>query len=462
MKNKKKIKYENISKIELLKGIKERKRKKIFPRRFKYSNKNKSKCRYLKKILFIAFLLSRILLIIFFMYKKLLYKNISKSQHKPNKDNIYHQESFLPLQESFNNAKNFLKICLDGIIINNKSLKYSKNPKVTAIVTVRNCKRTISRAIKSIQNQNISDIEIILVNDFSTDSTTIIIEDLAKIDPRIKIINNKKNMGTYFSRSIGTLSARGKYIFHLDNDDMFLNEDSFDTIAKIADKGNFDIVSFKAIFSHHGPNLLTNGIMENYCSNHTPNLVLFQPELGMYAFRPGKTLDKYEVHDMYIWTKCVKTSIYQKMIKKVGEERYTRYMVLDEDRTDIFALYNTAESMKYLGKYEYLKIQTPASMTWRRHPRTEAFTCRLYFIDISIDFSRDNAESKNLFVHFIINLMNWKELEEVVSKNDYHKKLFISCVERLLKNKYISKDYKKEIKNRISKFDFLKDYSIFK
>ena len=55
----------------------------------------------------------------------------------------------------------------------------------------------------------------------------------------------------------------------------------------------------------------------------------------MYAFRPGKTLDKYEVHDMYIWTKCVKTSIYQKMIKKVGEERYTRYMVLDEDKTDI-------------------------------------------------------------------------------------------------------------------------------
>ena len=40
-------------------------------------------------------------------------------------------------------------------------------------------------------------------------------------------------MGTYFSRSIGTLSARGKYIFHLDNDDMLLNEDSFDTITKI-------------------------------------------------------------------------------------------------------------------------------------------------------------------------------------------------------------------------------------
>ena len=72
-------------------------------------------------------------------------------------------------------------------------------------------------------------------------------------------------MGTYFSRSIGTLSARGKYIFHLDNDDMFLDEDSFYTIAKIADKGNFDIVSFKAVYSPNGKNLLKNEVTENFC-----------------------------------------------------------------------------------------------------------------------------------------------------------------------------------------------------
>ena len=224
MRNKIKIKYENISKVKLLKGIKERKRKMNPSRKFKFSKKNKSKFKYLKKFLFISFILSLILLIIFFMFKKLLYTNNSKLKHNTNKDNIYHKEKFPSLQESFNNAKNFLKNCLEGIIMNNKSLKYSKNPKVTTIVTVHNCKRTISRTIKSIQNQNLSDIEIILVNDFSTDDTTTIIEDLAKIDPRIKIINNKKTMGTYFSRSIGTLSARGKYIFHLDNDDMLLNK----------------------------------------------------------------------------------------------------------------------------------------------------------------------------------------------------------------------------------------------
>ena len=456
MKYRKKIKLENISKIKERIPLK-------LQEKYKFSKKKKSTFRYLLKFLFIIIILVPIFLfMIFFMNKTLIYKNISILGHKPNKDDIYRQENFPLLKESFDNAKNFLSNCLKGIIVNKQSLKNSENPKVSAIVTLRNCKRTISRAIMSIQNQNISDIEIILVNDFSTDGTSSIIEDLAKKDPRIKIINNQKNMGTYFCRSIGTLSAKGKYIFHLDGDDMFLDEDSFYTITNIAEKGNFDIVSFRAIFAHYRPNLLESSIMENYFSNHTPNIVLFQPELGMYAFKPGKRYGSYSITDSYIWTKCVKTSIYQKMVKKVGEERYTRYMVLEEDRTDIYALYNTAESMKYLGKYAYLKIQTPRSMTWRKHPKTESCIDKLYFVDISILVSRENVESKTLLVYFLTYLMEMKELEETVSKNDYHKKLFISCLERILNNKYISKEHKDEIKRRIKTFDFLKDYEQFK
>ena len=463
MKYRKKIKYENISKIGLIKRIKEKTISLKLQRKSKFSTKKKPTFRYLLKFLFIIIIsLSIFSFIIFFMYKKLFYKNISILGYKPRNDDIYRKENFPPLNVSFYNAKKFLSNCLKGIIVNEQSLKYSENPKVSAIVTFHNCKRTISRAILSIQNQNISDIEIVLVNDFSTDETSSIIEDFAKKDPRIKIINNKKNMGTYFCRSIGTLSAKGKYIFHLDGDDMFLDEDSFYTITNIAEKGNFDIVSFRAVFAHYSPNLLTSGIMENYFSNHTPNIVLYQPELGMYGFRPGKTYGTYIITDSYIWTKCAKTSIYQKMVNKVGEERYTRYMVLEEDRTDIYGLYNTAESMKYLGKYAYLKIQTPASMTWRNHPKTESFICKLYFVDISIVVSRENVESKTLLVYFITYLMEREELKEVISTNDYHKKLFISCLERILNNKYIAKEHKDEIKRRIKTIEFLKDYEQFK
>ena len=59
-----------------------------------------------------------------------------------------------------------------------------------------------------------------MVNDFSTDETLSMVEEFQKEDPRIKIINNQKNMGILYSRSIGALSAKGEYIFPLDNDDM--------------------------------------------------------------------------------------------------------------------------------------------------------------------------------------------------------------------------------------------------
>ena len=53
-------------------------------------------------------------------------------------------------------------------------------------------------------------------------------------------------MGVLYSRRIGVLSSKGKYLFTLDNDDLFLNNDIFDFTTKIADEGNFDIVEFKA------------------------------------------------------------------------------------------------------------------------------------------------------------------------------------------------------------------------
>ena len=78
----------------------------------------------------------------------------------------------------------------------------------------------------SVLSQNIPEFEIILINDNYSDNSSIIVNQMIKYDKRI-IINNSKNMGTLFSRNIGVLNAKGKYIFELDNDDIFLNENIF-------------------------------------------------------------------------------------------------------------------------------------------------------------------------------------------------------------------------------------------
>ena len=100
----------------------------------------------------------------------------------------------------------YIKKCFNGELLNNNSKILSSNTKISTIIPVYNCKKTIKASVRSIQNQNMSDIEIILVNDNSNDNTSLIIQKLAEEDKRIKILNNKKNMATLYSRNIGILN----------------------------------------------------------------------------------------------------------------------------------------------------------------------------------------------------------------------------------------------------------------
>ena len=106
-------------------------------------------------------------------------------------------------KEILQKGRNFLDKCLRAH--SNKTYKYIKKPKITAIIPLYNCERTIESALHSIQYQNMSEIEILLINDFSKDNTSKILKNFQEKDFRIKVINNHKNMGTLYSRSIGVL-----------------------------------------------------------------------------------------------------------------------------------------------------------------------------------------------------------------------------------------------------------------
>ena len=388
---------------------------------------------------------------------KIKEKEKEKEEKKPKNENIYKEEKFDSLHVAYSKAKDFLDKCMKGILIQDKNKFVStENPKVSAVIPIYNSKRFISRAIKSIQNQNLLNLEIVLVNDFSTDDTLSYVEEIQKDDSRIKIIKNKKNMGILYSRSIGALSSKGKYIFPLDNDDMFLDKDVFETITSIADKGNFDLVEFKGVFSlQGGSNLLNNRIQDTYFSGHKLNLVMFQPELGNYPVRPGNQMGKYVVHDVFLWTKCIRTKIYQKGLNKLGEERYSRHMLLHEDLVATCILFNTAESYKFVGKYGVFHIQRPGSASWRRFSDVDNNKYIMYLTDIAIDFSQDAKKNKILLVYLITFLMNQKQLDRTLKSSEYIEKLFISCLNRILNSKYISDEYKNEIRKRGKKLKFI-------
>ena len=96
---------------------------------------------------------------------------------------------------------------------------------------------------------------------YSTDNSVKIIKELAYEDYRIKIIKNKKNRGSLYSRSIGVLKAEGEYIMALDSDDLFINENLFNICYEEMIQNNLDIIEF-AGFHIKRPILKTNNIFK--------------------------------------------------------------------------------------------------------------------------------------------------------------------------------------------------------
>ena len=179
-----------------------------------------NKIKFIKKTKIFQLKKKKILLIsiIFIIYLIIKFGNII---NRINYDKIINYSIY----DAAKKAKKFLKITYKGLLFSKKRIILASNPKVSVVIPVYNKQNYIKHTIRSIQNQNMLDIDIVIVNDFSSDNTSKIIEELKKEDKRIRVINNKKNMGTLYTRCIGTLAAKGRYIFPLDGDDMFLDKD---------------------------------------------------------------------------------------------------------------------------------------------------------------------------------------------------------------------------------------------
>lgn len=103
------------------------------------------------------------------------------------------------------------------------------NKKISIIVPVYNVENYVEECIMSILKQTYKNIEIILVNDGSTDSSYDICSQYAKIDKRIKLYT-KKNGGLSDARNYGVKHATGNYIFFLDSDDL-IQEDALELMV---------------------------------------------------------------------------------------------------------------------------------------------------------------------------------------------------------------------------------------
>ena len=113
-------------------------------------------------------------------------------------------------------------------------------PKISVLVPIYNVEKYLEECLESIISQTLQDIEVICINDGSTDGSLKIIKKYAKNDPRFVIIN-KKNSGYGDSMNRGLAKATGEYIGIVESDD-WVEKDMFESLYSLAKENEAEVV----------------------------------------------------------------------------------------------------------------------------------------------------------------------------------------------------------------------------
>ena len=296
------------------------------------------------------------------------------------------------------------------------------------IIPLYNCQNSINMTIYSVQKQYFHDFEIILINDFSFDKTSQIINEFKLNDKRIRIINNKKNMGTLYSRSIGVLSAKGENILCLDNDDIFYNEHLFQNILKIKENCNCEIVEFKSFYVKKYDNLFKlSEIKDSPFNNHPNNYILFQPKLGIF---PISKDDKYYSNDYHLWGKLIKTNIYQKAIFILTEKYYSFYNCWTEDISMLFIIFNIAQSFIFIDLYGIIHLDFKKSITYTLHHSNKLMS-EIFLLDIIIKFIKNIDKNKSYIFQKLNSILKSKYMTFLNNEHLKYLKVIINKIQEI-------------------------------
>ncbi|MFQ7257491.1 glycosyltransferase family 2 protein [Intestinibacter bartlettii] len=134
--------------------------------------------------------------------------------------------------------------------------------KLSVIVPMYNSEKYISRCIESIINQDMEDMEIILIDDGSTDNTKNIVQKYACKYENIRLISKKENEGVSIARNIGINIATGEYITFVDSDDT-INNGMYKNMYRLAKENDSDLVMCSYLRKNQGSDIEIRANIEN-------------------------------------------------------------------------------------------------------------------------------------------------------------------------------------------------------
>ena len=143
--------------------------------------------------------------------------------------------------------------------------------KVSVAILIHNDEKYIARCLQSVIEQTYKNIEIVIVDDCSTDKGALIVGEFKKKYKNIKFYKNKSHKGTFLTRRNALKKCSGEYIFFVDSDD-FIDKDYIEKEMNVFDEKNTDIVigSYRALGNSN-----SRGLKYNICYEREKSCIEF-------------------------------------------------------------------------------------------------------------------------------------------------------------------------------------------
>ncbi|WP_347548668.1 glycosyltransferase [Pseudalkalibacillus hwajinpoensis] len=252
--------------------------------------------------------------------------------------------------------------------------------KVSVIVPVYNAEKYIAYCIESLLNQTLKDCEFIFINDGSTDSSKIIIEEYERIDPRIVLIN-QQNQGVSSARNAGLRKASGEYVGFVDADDHVM-PDMYAVHYQAARSSYCDIVISNFQTDSNRPESV-----EKYPFPINTNFkkIYIDIELTSYLLASDKC--------NAVWNKLYRNEVLQQ-----NNIQFPQHISLGEDGVFNLLFMCFAESAKYIDYTGYCYREVKGSATRNIiekdyfKPASEMYSLN-YFKELSLKLGEDEVNS---------------------------------------------------------------------
>lgn len=297
---------------------------------------------------------------------------------------------------------------------------------VSIIVPVYNSAEYLSRCVESILNQSYADLELLLVDDCSTDKSFEVMLEYAKKDSRVKCFKTEKNSGPSVARNMGLDNAKGQWIAFVDSDDWI--EEKF--IQKLYEAAE----SFKA-------DIAICGMLNQYRDHNVKELSFGNKEC---CFEEG-TIDNLKKIALGGETETGNSGIeitgpVCKLYKMeiINDLRFPEGVDICEDTCFVFKAYELSNRVFYMGECLYYRNVRDASLSYKTDFRyCERRAKYVNYMLEHLDENRYDSMTVNRFIYF-----NLKEVVHYYTTrfdNDYRKYInqFIDMIGRPIDFKII-------------------------